>query len=214
MKKAQKENPDRNGKQNNKLLTKEERENCDEFRNCRYRYGMTQEEWAEKIGISLGLVKRIETYTIAYSKKTREKVDKFMETYEIYPNIPNMHELEELILYDIFFTHMQHLSKKDAMNYAQECTRSLRNTLLKASRCSTPDAQKIFFDFVSIFLKALSRSAVLIVDTTGKSTDCMLSTDDLVSVVEKKIKKITNQVDTAQADNKEEYHQETIFDMP
>ena len=39
----------------------------DSFRQTRLRYHMSQQQWADALGISYGLVKRIEAHTISYS---------------------------------------------------------------------------------------------------------------------------------------------------
>ena len=136
MKKVQKQKESENGQKKKNELTKKEQEVCEEFSKCRIRYGMTKEEWARAIGISHGLVKRIESHTISCSKKTMTKVRQYMDSCDVCPDIPDLHDLEHHILYYIFLTHMERLPKKEAAEYAGKCARSLRDTLLHMSEVS------------------------------------------------------------------------------
>ena len=195
MKKVQKQKESENGQKKKNELTKKEQEVCEEFSKCRIRYGMTQEEWARAIGISHGLVKRIESHTISCSKKTMTKVRQYMDSCDVCPDIPDLHDLEHHILYYIFLTHMERLPKKEAAEYAGQCARSLRDTLLHMSECTTAGKQKNIYKLMDMYLKALSRvvSSTNVADVEMNFPDI---TNELASLTEKKIKKTASPADT------------------
>lgn len=212
MKKERKEKSSGNKQGQKRTLTEDDLKVCEEFTECRLSRRMNQKQWAEAVGISYGLVKRIEARTIACSKKTMTQVRQFMDSCDACPDTPDLHELEEHVLYDIFLTNMRQLSKKEAAEYAGKCTRSLRDTLSGASRCNTPDAQKKYFEFVDMFLKALSLTSVSSVDAANRGLDLPVITDEIVSFTNKKISKSTSPADTARPENKAENFQMSLLD--
>lgn len=127
----------------------------EEFRSYRYSYGMSQKEWAEAVGVSPALVKMIETDKQSCSVKTAEKVWEFIGSGSVSNRNAGLKGLEERILYDIFLEHMDKLDEKEAAGYAAKCVRPLRKVISKASECSSPDAQKKYFDFVEMLLSAM-----------------------------------------------------------
>lgn len=133
---------------------------CEEFQNYRYSYKMSQKEWAEAVGISTALVKQIETRKRDCSAKTAGKVWEFIGANGAAHRAGSgPMELEERILYDIFLGHMEKLAGREAAGYAAKCIRPLQKALSKASECSSPDAQKKYFDFLEAFLSAMQLAA-------------------------------------------------------
>lgn len=133
-------------------LSKGGQEACQKFTECRHSHGMSQKQRAEALGISYGLVKRIEARTIACSERTMLKAQKFMDACDTRPDAPDRHGLEEHVLYDVFLTNMRQIPVKEASEYAGKCTRSLLAALSKASGCTSPDAQKRYFEFLECSL--------------------------------------------------------------
>lgn len=156
MKKEPKEKPVETRRRKKEILSKDKQNGCEEFKKNRLSFGMNQKQWAEKVGISYGLVKRIESHTIACSEKTTNKVRMFMDSYNAPPDdLPGMHDLEVRILYDVLLTYMADIPIKNAKEHAIKCARSLRAVLSKASGCSSPGAKEKYFEFMEMFLKAL-----------------------------------------------------------
>lgn len=170
MKNEQKEKPSKDGQSPKKILTEKEQKLCEEFTEYRHRYGMNQKDWAKTVGISYGLVKRIENQTITCSKKTWDLVMQFVNSCESPPNSYDTHSLEDRVLYDIFITNMGKLTKKEAATYAIKCTCSLRDTLSKVSECSSPEAQKRYFEMINAFFEALYTTACDSLEIINKGT--------------------------------------------
>lgn len=192
MKKEKDEKITANGKKRKSTLTKAEEEECRIFVEHRLSCRMNQKQWAEAVGISYGLVKRIEARSIACSAKTSAKVQHFLNSCDIRPDTPDMHGLEDHILFDVFLTNMGQLSGKDASAYAGHCTRALQHALSVAARCSSPDAQKKYFDFVDMFLTVLSISADTAVDAANRNCDISSIKEDLAAFTNKKIHKVSS----------------------
>lgn len=143
-------------KDNQNALTKEELKDCETFGQIRNSYHMTQEQWAQAVGISYGLVKRIESHTIKCSSKTKAKVHSFIELYNSNQNAPDLHGLEAHILYDVFLSHMEQIPKRDASVWSARCTKAFQNILSSASAFESADEQKIYFQFLEQLLTMLS----------------------------------------------------------
>lgn len=192
MKKEKDEKITANGKKRKSTLTKAEEEECRIFVEHRLSCRMNQKQWAEAVGISYGLVKRIEARSIACSAKTRAKVQHFLNSCDIRPDTPDMHGLEDHILYDVFLTNMKQLSRKDAAECAGHCTRSLQHALSRAAGCSSPDARKKYFDFIDMFLTVLSISVDTAVDAANRNHDISGIKEDLAAFTNKKIHKASS----------------------
>lgn len=133
---------------------------CEEFRRYRYSYKMSQEEWANAVGISVPMVKLIETNKRDCSAKTAEKVWEFIGSgMAVHHSDSRLQVLEERILYDIFLEHMENMDMREASGYAAKCIRPLLRALSKASYCSSLDAQKKYFDFLEAFLYTMHMAA-------------------------------------------------------
>ena len=90
---------------------------------------------------------------------------------------------------------MERLPKKEAAEYAGKCARSLRDTLLHMSECTTAGKQKNIYKLMDMYLKALSRvaSSTNVADVEMNFPDI---TNELASLTEKKIKKTASPADT------------------
>lgn len=168
----------------------------EEFRSCRNSYGMSQNEWAEAVGISPALVKKIETGKQPCSAKTAEKIWEFMGSGGAAYRTGGLHGLEEHVLYDIFFEHMEKLDEKEAAGYAAKCIRPLIKSLSKASGCSSPDAQKKYFDFIEMFLSAMH---IVASECVGMANDGKPVSDmrmELIEFMDKKIRKMKQEEKT------------------
>lgn len=166
-----------------------------EFKGCRYSYGMNQNQWAEAIGISLALVKKIETGRQACSAKTAEKIWQFMGSVGATYSTTDMHGLEEHILYDIFYGHMENPNEKEASHCAAECVRHLTMAFSKASRCSSPDAKKKYFDSIEIFLSAMEIAAPEFVGMANDGKSIADIRMDILAFMDQKIKKMKQEED-------------------
>lgn len=129
-------------------LTETEIKNCETFKQIRISYNMNQEQWADATGISYGLVKRIEAHTIKCSSKTKIKVHNFMEQNQNTPDQPDLHDLESHILFDIFLTYLNQVSKMEASICAGKCTKALQGILSYAHKCDSSQTQKSYFQFL------------------------------------------------------------------
>ncbi len=130
----------------------------DEFRSFRHSYGMSQKEWAEAVGISPALVKKIETGRQPCSGKTAEKVWGFIGPGAAH-RAAGLQGLAGHVLYDIFFESLDKMDEKEAASCAQNCARQLMGALIKASECGTGEAQKRYFDFLKMFLSTMNMVA-------------------------------------------------------
>lgn len=131
----------------------------DEFVRNRLRYEMTQREWADAIGISHPLVKRIESGTIRCSEKTIKKMENFMQGRNSSPNPHAFHTLEEYILSSILLTSMNHLRQDAATSYAHKCTYPLWNLISGIKLCPTDETQRNYIDFLQHLLDLASTFA-------------------------------------------------------
>lgn len=132
---------------------------CNNFKEKRIKCGLNQKEWAEVIGISLGLVKGIEGHVRRCTPGTEEKVKKYMEQLHASPDIPDTRSLEERILYDVFLSHMGMMGKKEAAYYADSCIMSIHKILSGADKLKTKDEQKLYFQYLDIFLDMLTSAS-------------------------------------------------------
>lgn len=132
---------------------------CNNFKEKRIKCGLDQKEWAEVIGISLGLVKGIEGHVRRCTPGTEEKVKKYMEQLHASPDIPDTRSLEERILYDVFLSHMGMMGKKEAAYYADSCIMSIHKILSGADKLKTKDEQKLYFQYLDIFLDMLTSAS-------------------------------------------------------
>lgn len=137
-------------------LTEAERKDCETFEQLRISYQMNQEQWAQAVGISYGLVKRIESHTIRCSDKTKVKVRSFMDQYGSNQDAPDLHGLEAHILYDVFLSHMGQVPKKDASLWSARCARAFQDILSRASGFDSAEMQKTYFQFLEQLLTMLS----------------------------------------------------------
>lgn len=143
-------------KKTKKTLTDKDIYACNDFKEKRIKCGMDQKEWAEVIGISLGLVKGIEGQMRRCTPSTEEKVKKYMKHFHAAPDVPDTRGLEERILYDVFLSHMGMMGKKDAAYYADPCIMSICKILSVSDNLGTKDEQKLYFQNLAIFLDLLS----------------------------------------------------------
>lgn len=132
---------------------------CNNFKEKRIKCGLNQKEWAEVIGISLGLVKGIEGHVRRCTPGTEEKVKKYMEQLHASPDIPDTRSLEERILYDVFLSHMGMMGKKETAYYADSCIMSIHKILSGADKLKTKDEQKLYFQYLDIFLDMLTSAS-------------------------------------------------------
>ena len=132
---------------------------CNSFKEKRIKCGMDQKEWAKVIGISLGLVKGIEGHVRRCTPSTEEKVKKYMEQFHASPDAPDTHSLEERILYDVFLSHMGIMGKKEAAYYADPCIISICKILSLSDNLGTKDEQKLYFQYLDIFLDMLTSAS-------------------------------------------------------
>ena len=132
---------------------------CNSFKEKRIKCGMDQKEWAEVIGISLGLVKGIEGHVRRCTPSTEEKVKKYMEQFHASPDAPDTRSLEERILYDVFLSHMGMMGKKEAAYYADPCIMSICKILSLSDNLGTKDEQKLYFQYLDIFLDMLTSAS-------------------------------------------------------
>lgn len=184
----------------------------EEFREYRYSYAMSQEEWAKAIDISTASVKRIETNKMECSAKTAGKVWEFIGTGGAAHRVQFEHlGLEDRMLYDIFLEHMEKIAEKEAAGYAAKCIYPLRKTLSKASACSSLDAQKNYFDFLEIFLLAMHIVASEYVDLANKGEAFPDMRDDLVKLVRKRLRKMSQTEGRLGSEKQDEYGQRSLF---
>lgn len=119
---------------------------------------MNQEKWAETIGISYGLVKRIEAHTIKCSTRTRTKVQLFMEKKSNTPDLPKQsdlpdpYDLETHVIFDIFLTKLKQVPKSEASSSARHCTKALQYFLSYIDKCDSSDTQIDYFQFMEWIL--------------------------------------------------------------
>lgn len=213
MKNEQKGKPSKDGQSSNKILTAKERKLCEEFAEYRHRYGMNQKDWAKAVGISYGLVKRIENQTITCSKRTLDRIQNFVASREFCSDSHDIHSLEEHVLYDIFITNMGQLTKKEAATYAGECTHLLRDTLSWASRCSSPDAQKRYFEMINMLFKVLRTAAYDSLEGINKGIDVSVIEDSLTAHTKKLIAQTAPPRETSMAMGNDKPVQMNLMDL-
>lgn len=138
-------------------MTDEELKECRQFKQARIRYNMSQKEWAERTGISYGLIKKIEENTAKCSEKTKFKVQKFLESHP--PRImgvgkPGRHGLQVNVLYAVFISSMNKIPENNAYSLAAQCAHAMQALLSCSSACSSSGAQEAYFKFIEQFLYA------------------------------------------------------------
>lgn len=136
------------GNERKRELTEQEHKDCDTFKRTRNRCGMSQSEWAETIGISLGLVKSIENHSRRCSEKTKTLVADYLTGKDEDPDSPDTLSLEKHVLADIFLTHMTHIPRKDASVYAKYCAQQVLKILSSASSLKSAETQSCYFKFL------------------------------------------------------------------
>lgn len=183
----------------------------EEFRELRHSCGMSQKEWADAVGISLALVKKIETGKQACSGKTAEKIWGFMGTKGTAYQADGLDGLEEHILYDIFIEHMKKMGGKDAAIYAGKCARPLLRALYKAAGCGSADAQKKYFDFLEMFLSVMHIAASECAGMANGGKTVSNIRMELIEFVDKKIKKMKQEENILLAGGQEEDGQLNLF---
>lgn len=167
---------------------------CNDFKEKRIKCGMDQKEWAEVIGISLGLVKGIEGHVRRCTPSTEEKVKKYMEQFYASPDAPDTHSLEERILHDVFLDHMGMIGKKEAAYYADPCIMSICKILSLSDNLGTKDGQKLYFQNLAILLNMLTIASY---ESTGAITDGLDVLDVAIKLRADFIKKLDKNYKTA-----------------
>ena len=167
---------------------------CNSFKEKRIKCGMDQKEWAEVIGISLGLVKGIEGHVRRCTPSTEEKVKKYMEQFYASPDAPDTHSLEERILHDVFLDHMGMIGKKEAAYYADPCIMSICKILSLSDNLGTKDGQKLYFQNLAILLNMLTIASY---ESTGAITDNLDVLDIAIKLRADFIKKLDKNYKTA-----------------
>lgn len=157
-------------KKQKKPLTGKDIYACNDFKEKRIKCGMGQKEWAETIGISLGLVKGIEGHVRRCTPGTEEKVKKYMGQFHTSPDIPDTRSLEERILHDVFLDHMGMMGKKEAAYYADTCITEICKILSWADKSGTKNEQKLYFQNLAIFLNMLTLASH---ESTSAITDSL-----------------------------------------
>lgn len=161
------------GKDKQAPVTAEEIRDCEAFEQLRNSYHMTQHEWAQAVGISYGLVKRIEAHTIKCSSKTKAKVHSFEIRYNSNQDAPDLHGLEAHILYDVLLSHMEQIPKKEAGVCSARCTKALQDILAHTSEVESADVQKTYFQFLEQALTMLSLATNDIVTAINQGEDVL-----------------------------------------
>ena len=167
---------------------------CNSFKEKRIKCGMDQKEWAEVIGISLGLVKGIEGHVRRCTPSTEEKVKKYMGQFYASPDAPDTHSLEERILHDVFLDHMGMIGKKEAAYYADPCIMSICKILSLSDNLGTKDGQKLYFQNLAILLNMLTIASY---ESTGAITDGLDVLDIAIKLRADFIKKLDKNYKTA-----------------
>lgn len=198
-------------------LTETEIKNCETFKQIRISYNMNQKQWADATGISYGLVKRIEAHTIKCSSKTKTKVRNFMEQNQNTPDQPDLHDLEAHILFDIFLTHLNQVSKKEASICAGRCTKALQGILSYAPKCDSSSAQKVYFQFLEQVFTALSFASSDMISEISKGTDILNINKGMKNIFTGKlITKYKNSADvivSRNGDVSRQYNLSEFFDL-
>lgn len=201
-------------KDNHTSLTKEELKECETFEHIRNSYHMTQEQWAQAIGISYGLVKRIESHTIKCSSKTKVKVQSFIEQYNSNQDSPDLHGLEAHILYDVFLSHMNQIPKKDASIWSARCTKAFQNILSSASAFESADMQKTYFQFLEQLLTMLSLVSADAIADIRQGEDVLNINHGLKDIFNgKQITRFKNSSNIMVSKGGEVTYQNSLFDL-
>lgn len=195
-------------------LTNSEIKDCETFEQIRISYNMNQKQWGNAIGISYGLVKRIEAHTIKCSPKTKMKIRSFIDQNQNNHNIPDLHNLEAHILFDIFLTHMNQVAKNEAGIYAARCTKAFQDILTYASKCDSPQSQETYFQFLEQILTTLSFAIADMISDINNGTDISNVNNGLKSVFTvKQVKKFINFADVIVSKNGEVSQQYSLSDF-
>lgn len=136
-------------------LSDKEIESCNNFKKTRIRYDMSQKEWADAIGVSLGLVKGIEGHMRKCTESTKNQVENYKIQHRTAPDSPDVLSLEKHVLSDVFLTHMGMIGKNEAISCADSCMESICEILSNADKFKTKDEQKLCFQHMDIFLDML-----------------------------------------------------------
>lgn len=131
----------------------------DSFKNTRERYGMSQKKWAEAIGISYSLVKKIEAHAIAYSYKTQDKVKSFINRHPILSEEYKLHELKDYILFDIFQDNIDRETRLENVEPVYKCIRHLQELISNAKQCNSSEELFNYFEFLHQLLYAAKSAA-------------------------------------------------------
>lgn len=201
-------------KTNQRRLNDKELQDCESFRLFRISYQMNQKQWAEAIGISYGLVKRIEAHTIRCSEKTKAKIQNYIEQCPSPQDAPDLLGLEAHVLRDVFLTHMDHTPKKEAMTLSARCARKLQEILGYASSLESPSMQSTYYRYVGQLLDVLSLSTADAVPAINDGKDILNIKQGLQSVFTgKQITKFKHSGNVIISDTGEVSYQYSIFDM-
>lgn len=131
----------------------------DSFKNTRERYGMSQKKWADAIGISYSLVKKIEAHTIAYSYKTQDKVKSFINRHPIIPEEYKLHELKDYILFDIIKNDIDRETRLENVEPVYKCIHHLQELISNAKQCNSSKELFNYFEFLHQLLYAAKSAA-------------------------------------------------------
>lgn len=186
----------------------------DSFRQTRLRYHMSQKQWADALGISYGLAKRIEAHTISYSAKTKKKVESYIEKHPVIPNSTKLNGLEEHILFDIFLANINQSIEQETVDNVCKCVRHLHSLMSNAKECSSPHDLTNYFNFFQQLLYAAKSAAV--------ENMHLINNGKFPLDMEKELKSAFNHVDNTGAvqtskktgKNSQIDGQSSLFDLP
>lgn len=145
-----------------KRLTDDELKECELFKQHRLKYRKTQKEWAEAIGISLALVKKIEACSIRCSPKTGANVRKYLKNNPISPYFPVLHGLDERVLYETFLTRMLEdpdMDSDEASRRASDCGKLVARIFSNASDLEQGCYKRKYFHYIEHLLTVLSAAS-------------------------------------------------------
>lgn len=195
-------------------LTAAELKDCETFEEIRMSYNMNQKQWAQAVGISYGLVKRIEAHTIKCSSKTKVKVRNFTDRYHANQNTPDLHGLEAHILYDIFLSHMEQIPKKEASVCSARCTKLFQDILSPAAECKSADTQQIYFQYLEQLLTTLALATADAATDINNGTDILNINHGIKNVFTgKQVAKFKNSANVIVSKNGEVNHQYDFSDF-
>lgn len=200
-------------KKQKETLTDKDILSCDDFKEKRLRCNKSQQEWANAVGISLGLVKGIEGYTRRCTPKTEEKVKHYLAQLHATEDTPDTRSLEARILNDVFLSHMNKMGKTQAEFYAGPCISHVQEILSAADRFKTPNEQKLYFQYLSVSLWMLKTASSDFFCTTTDGQNVLEIAEKLYSDFVNKLAKIYKSAkETPAPENGTNIKQPSLFD--